>query len=72
MNVINKIINIIIITIIAEYSEIEDTISKESNKYKSRRESELNMKETYKIMNNKIINLKKLEFDFTNVTLSTN
>jgi len=72
MNVINKIINIIIITIIAEYSEIEDTISKESNKYKSRRESDLNMKETYKVMNNKIINLKKLEFDFTNVTVSTN
>jgi len=53
----------------ADFSELEVNISKGSKYPGSRRHSDENMKESYKIMNEKIVGLKKLEFDFTNIAV---
>jgi len=51
--------------ILAEFSELDDSIIvKPSN----RRVSDINMNNSYKIVNEKIIKLKKLEYDNCNFT----
>ena len=46
---------------LAEFSELDDSIIIKPNN--NRRVSEMNMNNSYKIVNDKIIKLKKLEFD---------
>ncbi len=62
----NESILLLIYQHLADLSEIEDNYTK----YNSRRQSEVNMKQSYKVMNNKVVLLKKLEFEFTNIAVS--
>jgi hypothetical protein len=57
------LINYIYIYILAELSEIDESFLR----YNSRRNSEIMLNNSYKIVNEKIIKLKKFEFDFANM-----
>ena len=56
-------VNIFFIFFLAEFSEIEDSFIKYNNK----KNNDMMLNNSYRIVNEKIVKLKKFEFDFANM-----